>query len=335
MEESHPVKSPFMESVRQILRVGHYAFTTEKTYMSWIYRFILFHNKAHPKNLSEVDVVTFLTHLSVYSDVAPSTQSQALNALVFLYAKVLERPLGELKGIVRARKRPKIPVVLTPLEVADLFAHLDGSQWLAAALMYGSGLRLMECLRLRIHNLDFDHLSVMIIAGKGGKNRVVTLARDLVVPLKRHLSAVKNVHDKDLADGFGKVYLPHALARKYPNADREWGWQYVFPASKRSVDPRSGITRRHHLDASALQKAVKSAVLKAGIQKPATCHTLRHSFATHLLERGMDIRTVQEQLGHSDVRTTEIYTHVIGRGGKGVISPLEGLVKSKELKTDE
>lgn len=286
MEESRPLKSPFMESVRQVLRTRHYRYNTEKTYISWIYRFILFHNKKHPEDLFEDDVVAYLTHLSVNRDVYPSTQSQALNALVFLYSKVLDRPLGELKGIVRAKKRQKIPVFFTVSEVTDLFAQLEGVHWLAAAMMYGSGLRLIECLRLRVHHLDFDNLSVSVIDGKGGKNRVVTLAKDLVIPLKRHLEAVKNIHEKDLADGFGRVYLPHALARKYPNADREWGWQYVFPAPRRSVDPRTGITRRHHLNDTALQKAVKSAVRRAGIQKPATCHSLRHSFATHLLERG-------------------------------------------------
>ncbi len=313
------------------MRVGHYAIRTEHTYISWIYRYILFHNKKHPETLGADSVVQFLTHLAAERNVAPSTQDQALNALVFLYSKVLDKPLGQLNGIVRAKKRPKIPVVLSPDEVSLMLSHLEGNHWLSAALMYGSGLRLMECLRLRVQNLDFSHLSLTVINGKGGKNRVVTLARDLVVPLKRHLAHVKNIHEKDLADGYGEVYLPNALQRKYPNAAREWGWQYIFPATKRSVDPRSGVVRRHHIDESVLQKAVKTAVRKSGISKPATCHSLRHSFATHLLESGADIRTVQEQLGHSDVRTTEIYTHVIGRGGKAVISPFERLVKSSDL----
>jgi integron integrase len=331
MEDSIPLKSPFLEKVRQVMRVQHYAIRTEKSYISWIYRYILFHKKQHPESLGADSVVDFLTYLSVELNVAPATQGQALNALVFLYSKVLDKPLGHLQGIVRAKKKPKIPVVLSSNEVALVLSHLEGSHWLAAALMYGSGLRLMECLRLRVQNLDFSHLSVSVINGKGGKNRIVTLARDLVLPLKRHLAHVKNIHEKDLADGYGEVYLPYALQRKYPNAAREWGWQYIFPATKRSLDPRSGVVRRHHIDESVLQKAVKTAVRKSGISKPASCHSLRHSFATHLLESGADIRTVQEQLGHSDVRTTEIYTHVIGRGGKAVISPFERLIKSSDL----
>lgn len=325
MDGSTPQKSPFLEKVRHVLRVRHYSIRTEQSYIGWIYRFIVFHGKRHPEEMGEEEVVAFLTHLSVQRNVAPATQSQALNALVFLYAKVLDTPLGELKGIVRPIRRPKIPVVLTRPEVSAVLSHLEGDRWLAAALMYGSGLRLMECLRLRVQNLDFNRLSVTVVNGKGGKHRIVTLARDLVVPLQRHLASVKNTHEKDLSDGHGTVYLPFALSRKYPNAAGDWGWQYIFPASRRSIDPRSGVLRRHHLDDSVLQKAVKAAVRKAGIQRPASCHTLRHSFATHLLESGADIRTVQEQLGHSDVRTTEIYTHVLGRGGSAVISPLERL----------
>jgi len=218
-------------------------------------------------------------------------------------------------------------VVLTRDEVHLLLRELNGHHWLAACLMYGSGLRLMECMRLRVMHLDFEHRAICVIDGKGGKDRVVTLADELTLPLHRHLQQVRNIHDKDLADGYGKVYLPHALARKYPNAAGQWTWQYVFPATRRSEDPRSGVIRRHHLNEQALQRSIKTALRSAGIEKPASCHSLRHSFATHLLERGMDIRTVQEQLGHQDVRTTQIYTHVLNRGGNAVVSPL-GVVLS-------
>ena len=321
--ESGKTKSRFLEKIRELMRVQHYAIRTEQAYVEWIKRFILFHGKRHPDEMGESEIATFLTHLVVDRNVAPATQGQALNALIFLYRKVLNRPMGEIPGIVRSKKKIKVPVVLTRLEVANLLSKLEGVHWLAGCLLYGSGLRLMECIRLRVKDIDFDRLSITIKCGKGGKDRVVTLARELVVPLQRHLESVKTIHERDIGEGFGHVYLPNALARKYPAAAISWGWQYVFPATRRSIDPRTGATRRHHMDESSLQKAVKAAVRKTGILRPASCHTLRHSFATHLLERGADIRTVQAQLGHSDVKTTEIYTHVIGRGGSAVISPLE------------
>ena len=314
--------SPFLTVVRNAIRVRHYSIRTEQAYLDWIKRFIWFHNKRHPEGMGAQEVVQFLTYLAVERNVAPSTQNQALNALNFLYKAVLDRPLGDMAGLVRAKKPAKLPTVLTVQEVGALLKHLEGLHWLAACLLYGSGLRLMECLRLRVMNLDFEHRAMFIINGKGAKDRVVTLADELLRPLQRHLQAVKNIHEKDLSDGYGEVYLPYALARKYPQAARQWAWQYVFPAPKRSNDPRSDKIRRHHLDESTLQRAIKLAVRKAGIQKPASCHSLRHSFATHLLERGMDIRTVQEQLGHKDVRTTQIYTHVLNRGGNAVKSPL-------------
>jgi integron integrase len=294
--------------------------------LEWVRRFILYHGKRHPVELGETEVSGFLSYLAVNRNVAASTQNQALNALVFLYRNVLGRPLGNTIDGVRARKPKRLPVVLSQGEIRELLRHLDGNHWLPVCLLYGSGLRLMECLRLRVKDLDFGHRAILVRQGKGGKDRVVTLPDEIIQPLQRHLEAVRNTHAKDLQDGFGKVYLPHALARKYPNAAGEWGWQYVFPASKRSIDPRSGVERRHHLDESSLQKAVKVAVRKAGIHKPASCHSLRHSFATHLLERGMDIRTVQEQMGHKDVRTTQIYTHVLQRGGNAVVSPLGGVL---------
>lgn len=319
-------KSPFLEQVREAIRVRHYSIRTERTYIEWTRRFILFHRKRHPKEMGEAEVAAFLTYLAVDRKVAASTQNQALNALVFVYKHVLDQPLGEITGAVRAKRPARLPVVLSQDEVRRVLAELRGAQWLIACLQYGSGLRLMESIRLRVKDLEFERHAIMVRDGKGGKDRVVTLADALVEPLQRHLASRRNLFDQDSAQGFGTVHLPHALARKYPNAERSWGWQYVFPASRLSTDPRSGTTRRHHLDETVIQKAVAKAVRKCGIEKPASCHTLRHSFATHLLERGADIRTVQEQLGHADVRTTQIYTHVIQRGGRAVLSPLSAVV---------
>lgn len=315
-------KSPFLQQVVNQIRVRHYTRRTEATYLHWIKRYIYFHNKRHPKEMRENEVSQFLTHLAVNGNVAASTQNVALNALVFMYRHVLEQPLNEIGGIVRAKRPKKLPVVLNREEVAQILSNLKGQQWLIGCLQYGSGLRLIESVRLRVLDLDFDHKAIYVRSGKGGKDRVVTLADEIIVPIQRHLESVRTLHERDLAEGFGSVYLPFALSRKYPNAAKEWKWQYLFPATQRSVDPRSGVTRRHHLDESSVRKAVKYAVRTAGINKKASCHTLRHSFATHLLERGQDIRTVQEQLGHKDVRTTQIYTHVINRGGSAVRSPL-------------
>jgi integron integrase len=325
-------QSPFLNRVREVIRTRQYSIRTEQSYTQWVKRFILFHGKRHPKDLGEAEVAAFMTHLAVNRHVSPATQNQALNALVFLYRHVLDRPLGDILGAVRAKRPERLPVVLTKTEVRQIFAHLDGPHWLPACLLYGSGLRLMECLRLRVKDLDFDHRTITVRGGKGGKDRVVTLPDPCIEPLKQQLALVRRLHAKDLMDGYGAVWLPYALARKYPHAASEFGWQYLFPASKRSTDPRSGVTRRHHLDESCLQRAVKLAVRKAGITRPASCHTLRHCFATHLLERGMDIRTVQEQLGHKDIRTTQIYTHVLQRGGNAVVSPLSEVLGSEAPK---
>jgi len=314
--------SPFLERIREAIRVRHYSIRTERTYVEWTRRFILFNKKRHPEQMGETEVAAFLTHLAVDRNVAASTQNQALNALVFVYKHVLDQPLGDIAGAVRAKRPARLPIVLSQAEVRGLLAELRGAQWLIACLQYGSGLRLMESIRLRVKDLEFDRRAVIVRQGKGGKDRVVTLSDALVEPLQRHLASRRNLFDQDAAQGFGSVYLPHALARKYPNAERSWAWQYVFPSTRLSRDPRSGVTRRHHLDESVVQKSVSRAVRKCGIEKPASCHTLRHSFATHLLERGADIRTVQEQLGHADVRTTQIYTHVLQRGGRAVVSPL-------------
>jgi integron integrase len=321
--------SPFLDEVRSAIRVRHYSIRTEKSYVNWIVRYIHFHSCRHPRDLHEADVAAFLTHLAVHEQVAAATQNQALNALIFLYKSVLNRPLTELKGVVRAKRPERLPVVFTQDEVAQVLRAIDDQYWLPACMMYGSGLRLMETVRLRVKDLDFEHRAVMIRGGKGNKDRVATLHDGLVLPLKRHLQSVRLFYEKDLRDGLGEVYLPHALSRKYPRAGKEWAWQYVFPARRRSRDPRSGRERRHHVDEGSVQKAVKKAIRQAGIEKPASCHTLRHSFATHLLERGMDIRTVQEQLGHQDIRTTQVYTHVLNRGGNAVLSPLGSVLGRK------
>lgn len=315
-------RSPLLEEIRAAIRVRHYSIRTEQAYIDWVRRFILFHGKRHPREMAEREVAAFLTHLAVDRKVAPATQNLALNALVFLYRHVLERPLGEISGIVRASRPPKLPMVLTPEEVGRVLAGLSGTPWLVACLQYGSGLRLMESVRLRVKDLDFGHRALFVRHGKGGKDRVVTLPDELIEPLRRQLEHRRNLFEQDRMAGVASVYLPDALARKYPNAPTEWGWQYVFPASRVGTDPRSAERRRHHVDESSIQKAVRRAMVAAGIERPASCHTFRHSFATHLLERGADIRTVQEQLGHADVRTTQIYTHVIERGGLAVRSPL-------------
>lgn len=319
--------SPFLRNVRDAIRVRHFSIRTEEAYVHWVKRFILHWDKRHPAEMGEQEVAAFLNWLAVDGQVAASTQNQALNALVFLYRNVVGRPLGEFTGLVRAKRPQRVPVVLSPQEVARVLQHLQSVHWLVACLQYGSGLRLLESVRLRVKDLDFEHRAILVRDGKGAKDRVVTLPDELIVPLKRHLANRRTLFERDRAEGLSGVYLPYALARKYPNAESEWGWQYVFVADKASVDPRSGKKRRHHTDESTVQKAVRAAVRLSNIHKPASCHTLRHSFATHLLERGADIRTVQEQLGHSDIRTTQIYTHVLKRGGLAVKSPLGSVLE--------
>jgi len=298
---------------------------TEKTYIHWIRRFILFHGKRHPKEMAEAEINAFLTHLAVEGRVSPSTQTQALCALLFLYRSVLDKEIGELEGLVRARRRRKLPVVLAPEEVRHILAHVEGVDHLLLALLYGTGMRLMEVLRLRVKDIDFSFDQITVRDGKGAKDRVTMLPASLKTGLQKHLEEVKRLHASDLRAGSGRVYLPHALARKYPNAEAEWGWQFVFPAAGFSIDPRTGERRRHHLHERTLQRAFHDAARKAGITKHATCHTLRHSFATHLLMGGYDIRTVQELLGHQSVKTTMIFTHVLNKGGKGVRSPVDSL----------
>lgn len=312
-----------LDRLRHACRVRHYSLRTEDAYHDWARRFILFHSKRHPETMSEPEVNAFLTHLAVEGHVAASTQNQALCALLFLYEHVLGKPLDRIEGVIRANRPKRLPVVLTKAEVRAVLDELEGTYRLIAQLLYGSGLRLLESLRLRVKDLDFQRSELTVREGKGNKDRVTMLPAALHAELARHLERVRKLHDRDLADGFGAVYLPHALERKLPEAARQWKWQYVFPAAVRSVDPRSGVTRRHHAHEGSVSRAITLAVARSAIAKRATSHSFRHSFATHLLEAGYDIRTVQELLGHADVSTTMIYTHVLNKGGKGVKSPLD------------
>lgn len=315
-----------LDQVRVAIRTRHYSIRTEDAYVGWIRRFIFFHGRKHPSAMGAEEVNTFLSNLAVNGRVSASTQGQALSSLLFLYRHVLNESLPWLGEIVRARKPKRLPVVLDRSEVARVLAGLQGTPRLVSALLYGTGMRLMEALRLRVKDIDFLSRMIVVREGKGDKDRRTMLPRPLEEILRQHLEGVQALHRKDLAKGYGAVYLPHALARKYVSAEREWCWQYLFPAAGLSVDPRSGATRRHHVEDSTIQKAVRAAVRESGISKPGNCHTFRHSFATHLLEDGYDIRTIQELLGHADVRTTMIYTHVLNQaGGRGVRSPLERL----------
>jgi integron integrase len=322
-----PAHNPkLLDAVRGVVRRKHFSLRTEQAYLGWIRRFILFHNKRHPRDMGEEEMTEFLTHLAGEGNVAASTQNQALSALLFLYKEVLKQDIGWLENVERVKRPARLPVVLTRDEVHKVFAHLLGTPRLMVGLLYGSGLRLMECVRLRVKDVDFGYARILVRDGKGGRDRVTMLPVNLATPLQRHLKIVRAQHEQDLAEGLGEVSLPDALARKYPGAAREWAWQYVFPSNRLSRDPREaegGQRRRHHIDESGLQIAVKKAVRAAGVHKPASCHTFRHCFATHLLENGYDIRTVQELLGHKDVSTTMIYTHVLNKPGLGVKSPLD------------
>jgi integron integrase len=319
-------KPRLLVQMREQIRLKHYSIRTEQVYCEWVKRFIRFHLYRHPAEMGAAEVEAFLSDLAVRRHVSASTQNQALAALLFLYKHVLKLDLPWLGEVVRAKKPVRLPVVLSVSEVQQLLAQLQGDIWLIASLLYGSGMRLMEVLRLRVKDVDFARQAILIRDGKGMKDRITVLPQRLQQPLKQHLIAVRARHQLELDAGRGDVYLPFALEKKYPNAPREWGWQYVFPASSLSVDPRSGAVRRHHVDEKRVQRSFKRAVEAAGILKLATPHTLRHCFATHLLESGQDIRTVQELLGHADVKTTMIYTHVLNRGGLAVLSPLDRTV---------
>ncbi len=320
-----PTASPpkLLDQMRDRLRVKHYSIRTETQYLQWVKRFILFHKKRHPKEMGSHEIEAYLTHLAVEGNVAAATQNQALSAILFLYREVLGMDLPWMAKIIRAKRPKHLPVVLTRLEVQRVLSEMRGIYSLLARLLYGTGMRLMECVRLRVKDVDFERLEIIVRDGKGAKDRVTMLPQSLVDELQAHLLKRRTLFDADSRLGKAAVYLPDALARKYVNAETSWPWQYIFPSGSFSIDPRSGVERRHHLDEKLLQRAVKKAVLGADITKPATPHTLRHSFATHLLERGQDIRTIQELLGHKDVATTMIYTHVLNKGGRGVVSPLD------------
>lgn len=324
LSNNQPRGKKLLEQVSDAIRAKHYSLRTEKTYMDWIRRFILFHNKKHPREMGASEVQDFIVHLATRENVSASTQNQALSAVTFLYRHVLHTDLQFPADTIRPGRSKPLPVVLTPQEARAVINNMNGIPKLMTKILYGSGLRLMECLRLRVKDLDFGNQQIIVREGKGEEDRFTVLPDSIVEDLRNHLLIVKAIHDKDFKEGFGETSLPYALAKKYTSASKEWMWQYIFPASARSVDPVSKKEKRHHLDPGVLQKAIRKAARQAKIDKPVSPHTFRHSFATHLLQNGYDIRTVQELLGHKDVKTTMIYTHVLQRGGMAVKSPLDG-----------
>ena len=317
-----------IEELRQVLRSKHYSRRTEQSYCNWVKRFLRFHKMRHPDKMGEAEINAFLSHLALRRKVSVSTQNQALSAILFLYKCVVKKEIRNLGDVIRARRPKHLPVVMTRDEVTDVLNHLEGQAWLMCSLMYGAGLRLTECLELRVQDIDFRANQIVVRSGKGFKDRVTVLPQAAKRALMDHLREVRQVHERDLAEGYGRIPMPYALAKKYPRADREWRWQFVFPQRRRWINRQTGEQGRYHVDESIIQKAVKAAVAEAGLTKRVSCHVLRHSFATHLLEDGYDIRTVQELLGHKDVRTTMVYTHVLNRGGKGVPSPMDSISSS-------
>ena len=324
-ERFRPKPGKLLDQVREVMRYHHYAIRTEQTYIKWILDYIRFNGTRHPQEMGKPEVEGFLSHLAVNRNVAVSTQNQALNAILFLYKYVLDMPLNDDIDAIRSKKQKKLPTVLSPPEVSQLFHHISGTNELMAKLLYGAGLRLMECIRLRVKDVDFENHQIIVRDGKGGKDRATVLPKTLKEDLRFHLKGVQKFFEQQEAEGHADVYMPHALAKKYPGAGKSWIWQWVFPAKSRSKDPRTQKVRRHHTHETGLQKAVANAAKKAGIHKRVSPHTLRHSFATHMLEAGKDIRRVQELLGHSDVRTTMIYTHVMSTNFETLGSPLDDL----------
>jgi integron integrase len=322
-ERPYPKPKKLLDQIRDAIRLKHYSYSTEKTYVHWARRYILFHNKRHPAKMGSAEIEAFLTHLVKDGNVSSATQNQALNALLFLYRNVLQKDLAVPIHALRAKRSEHLPTVLSKNEVTRVISGMQGLHQLMAKFLYGCGLRLMECIRLRVKDIDFERSQIIVREGIGKKDRAIMLPASLVQSLKEQITYVRKLHERDLQQGFGSVELPFALDRKYPNADKELDWLYLFPSERLSTDPRGRITRRHHLDPSGLQRAVRTAVKLAKIDKPVSPHTFRHCFATHFLEAGYDIRTVQELLGHKDVKTTMIYTHVLNRGPKAVQSPLD------------
>ncbi len=314
-----------LDQLRDAIRTRHYSIRTEEAYIDWVRRYILFHDKRHPRELGAAQIEAFLTYLATQRQVSASTQNQARSAILFLYKQVLKIDLPWLDEVVTAKRGERLPVVLTPREVRDLLQQTSGTMWLVCSLLYGTGMRLLECLRLRVKDVEFERREIIIRQAKGNKDRVTVLPENLIQSLQEQLQHAKKLHDRDLLAGFGRVYLPDALDIKYKNEAQSWGWQWVFPSNVRSVDPRTGREGRQHIYSESVQRAVREAAKRVQISKPCSPHVLRHSFATHLLQAGYDIRTVQELLGHSDVKTTMIYTHVLNKGGRGVLSPFDAL----------